>query len=1225
MNSERWERIQLLLEGALAKPGELRSAFIESACGNDVELRDEVVSLLGASDRSPEKPEPPTEWWSSLAGPKPPRFTAGEHLAHRYRIERLLGRGGMGEVYEAWDEELSIPVALKALHLPGGNEEAHKRLKLEGILARSVWHPNVCRLYDLGRHGKGEGATWFLTMELLRGETLSKLLHDVGRLPLDRAQRFAEQMAAGLGAAHQAGVVHRDFKTNNIMLVAKDGGEQAVVTDFGIARGASNRGWAAENQGGLSGPIIGTPTYMAPEQVRGEEVGPAADIYALGIVLYEMVTGTVPFTGDSAIEVARRRLEVEPLSPRHVVPDLDERWEAVILRCLAREQRQRFGRAEEVADALAGRMFVDRAEPLDLTAGTRHTLPAEGDSFVGREMESEDLARNLGGSRLVTLIGAGGMGKTRLAVRYGRQTLRDWPGGVWFCDLTEARTLQGIASAVAGSLEVQLGRGDPIEQLGHAIAGRGRCLMILDNFEQVVDHTSASVGRWLARATEARFLITSREKLSLVDQEKVQEVGPLSIEAGLELFVARTQRLRPGLEIVGSEAEAAREIVRLVEAMPLAIELAGARMRVMSAAQIVSQMSRRFSLLTGGGSARHETLVMAIDGSWELLKPWERSAWAQCAVFESGFTLEAAEGVIDLRAWPDAPWVVDVVQSLVDKSLLRTWVPARGTGEEVPEARFGMFVSLQEYAREKLRKKGAIPEGGSGAEAERAAEQRHGRWYARYGKDEAMEALEWGAERQRAVLRELENLVAACRRATARGNGQTAAAAYRAVWAVLLLRGPYGAAIELGHDVVRMQLGREEQALVLNALGQAELLSGRMEEAENHLEKARVLHHATGNRHSEVIVLVDQGHLYQKQGRIEEARTRYQAALDFHREVGNKRLEGIVLYALGNLYYQYLGRMEEALTCYEAALVLNRKVGNRRYEGAVLGSLANLHLKQGRVGEARLHYEAALQILRLVGDRRQEGFVLQHMGNLHLTQGRMQEARAHYEAAVAIHRELGIRQVPLTNLGTIDLEQGRLEEARVHLEAALGLHREGGDRRAEGIDLAWLGILHQEQGRMEEARTHYEAALAIHREVGNRHDEGFVRVKLGGLHRVHGRMEEARAHDDAALAIVRETGNRFEEGTFLGEIGALYSELGKMEEARDALARGEALLRELEAPLELGKLLCIRAQLEHRGGDAAAARHTLDEVEALAALVEAGPHSKLGRELARLRQTLAAE
>ena len=190
----------------------MRSTFIASACGDDVELRDQVVSLLAACERSPEIPKPPATWLGLVAIPDPPRFDAGDEVASRYRVRRLLGRGGMGEVYEAWDEELSIPVALKVLHLPGGTEAAHKRLKLEGLLARSVWHPNVCRLYDLGRHDAGESTIWFLTMELLSGETLSSRLHDQGRLSLDRAQHFLEQMAAGLGAAHQAGVVHRDFK-----------------------------------------------------------------------------------------------------------------------------------------------------------------------------------------------------------------------------------------------------------------------------------------------------------------------------------------------------------------------------------------------------------------------------------------------------------------------------------------------------------------------------------------------------------------------------------------------------------------------------------------------------------------------------------------------------------------------------------------------------------------------------------------------------------------------------------------------------------------------------------------------------------------------------------------------------------------------------------------------------------------------------------------------------
>ncbi len=276
-------------------------------------------------------------------------------------------------------------------------------------------------------------------------------------------------------------------------------------------------------------------------------------------------------------------------------------------------------------------------------------------------MEIEELERKLaGGARLVTLLGAGGMGKTRLAVRYGWQSLEQWPGGVWFCDLTEARSLNGIASAVAGSLGFSSDEGIRSTQLGHAIAGRGRCLMILDNFEQVAEHAAETVGRWLERAKEARFVVTSRERLNLGDAGEGAAVEPLSLEQGMELFETRARWLRPGLELAGTEAESAREIVRLVDGMPLAIELAAARMRVMSVAQIAAQMRKRFQLLTGGPSARHETLAVAIDGSWELLQPWERTAWAQCAVFEGGFTLEAAEGVLDLGTWPEAPWVVDV-------------------------------------------------------------------------------------------------------------------------------------------------------------------------------------------------------------------------------------------------------------------------------------------------------------------------------------------------------------------------------------------------------------------------------------------------------------------------------------------------------------------------------------------------------------------------------------
>ncbi len=712
-------------------------------------------------------------------------FSPGDRLGGRYRIERALGSGGMGEVYEAWDLELSIALALKILKLEATREhEAVRRLKREVLLGRSVGHPHVCRVYDVGHHGEGGQTAWFLTMELLHGETLEELLRRRGRLPVHEALRIAVEMASGLGAAHRAGVVHRDFKGANVMLLHDDESRRAVVTDFGVARAME----VPLGQTLMTGPgaMVGTPAYMAPEQVRGEEAGPAADVYALGVVLFEVVTGRLPFDGKTGMEIATRRLLEDPPSPRSLVTDLDERWDAVILKCMSREPVDRFVRVGEVADALTGKVTLSVTSTAT-HSGAHPALPAERDAFVGREAELQELAAGFErGARQVTLLGAGGMGKTRLALRFGWNSLRQWPGGVWFCDLTEAWDLNGIASAVAATLGATLGGQDPVARLGQAIAGHRRCLVILDNFDLVVERAGETVERWLETAPEARFLVTSRERLNLPEEE-VQAVEPLSADAGVELFLERARRRSPRFDPQGPDLEAVHEVVRLAEGMPLAIELAAARVRVMTPAQLVERMRERFRLLGGTGGGRHATLRAAIDGSWELLRPWEKAAWAQCALFEGGFTLDAAESVLDLTVWPEAPWVVDIVQALVEKSLLRSWVPETPGGHAVLEARFGMYVNLQEYAREKLREEGAIPAGASGAPAVRSTEERHGRWFARYGTEEAMRALDrhGAAERRLVLARELENLVAACRRAVARGDGETATAAYGAAWAVL--------------------------------------------------------------------------------------------------------------------------------------------------------------------------------------------------------------------------------------------------------------------------------------------------------------------------------------------------------------------------------------------------------------------------------------------------------
>lgn len=274
----------------------------------------------------------------------------GTVLAGRYRVIRPLGQGGMGEVVEALDQELGEHVALKFLRPElHADPLASERFRREIKLARKVTHPNVCRVFDVG-HAEIDGRhAAFLSMQLLSGETLAQRLARKGRLTGLEALPIVRQLTAGLAAAHEAGVVHRDFKTSNVMLLPGSGEERAVITDFGLARSHGSDASVSTQ----AGELVGTPAYMAPEQVEGKEITTATDVYALGVVLYEMLTGSRPFGGDTPFECALRRLREAPASPRTLAPDLDPRWAAVILRCLARDPADRPA-VEAILPALEG-------------------------------------------------------------------------------------------------------------------------------------------------------------------------------------------------------------------------------------------------------------------------------------------------------------------------------------------------------------------------------------------------------------------------------------------------------------------------------------------------------------------------------------------------------------------------------------------------------------------------------------------------------------------------------------------------------------------------------------------------------------------------------------------------------------------------------------------------------------------------------------------------------
>jgi serine/threonine protein kinase len=311
---------------------------------------------------------------ASCAGSQQPSFEPGELLLDRFRIRRLLARGGMGEVYDVDDAALGARVALKTLK-PSvlAHPAALAQFRREVLLARRVTHPNVCRLFEFFiARPDGYSPLVFLTMELLEGPTLSEHVAREGKAS-DESLPLVRQMVAALAAAHREGVVHRDFKSSNVMLVrASDGSRRVVVTDFGLACGVRpGEGGDLLPQDGM----VGSPLYMAPEQVTGGSVSPATDVYALGVVLYELVTATLPFVGDSLVAAALKRLQEAPEAPVLRRPGLSPRWNAAILRCLERDPERRFSRVEDVLAALGdGPLIV----PEWRARGLRRAMVAAG-------------------------------------------------------------------------------------------------------------------------------------------------------------------------------------------------------------------------------------------------------------------------------------------------------------------------------------------------------------------------------------------------------------------------------------------------------------------------------------------------------------------------------------------------------------------------------------------------------------------------------------------------------------------------------------------------------------------------------------------------------------------------------------------------------------------------------------------------------------------------------
>src|ERR1700726_483881 len=620
MKRERWAQVEQIFHAALQVEESRRGELVRQSCAGDEDLGREVESLLAHHSESASFIETPA-FADPGASPLRPRSSRSlnptlnpksglaDTVIGHYRILGKIGCGGMGVVYEAEDLKLGRHVALKFLPEELAEDpESLQRFRREARSASALNHPNICTVYEVDEaNGRA-----FIAMELVEGKTLRELLV-CGSLPMRKAIEIAAQVAEGLTKAHEAGIAHRDLKPENLM-VSDDG--FVKILDFGLAKLASPESdiCATATTPGL---VMGTVGYMSPEQASGDRLDFRSDQFSFGLVLYEMVTGKRAFQRRTAPEtlVAILREEAEPLGVRN--PDAPAPLCWAIERCLAKEPDKRYVSTRDLARELAAIRDRFSEKPGKEVEARPTNLPVQRTGFVGREKEvaaaKELLLRQ--DVRLLTVTGPGGIGKTRLAVEVASGLVESFPGGIYFIPLSPLSDPGLIASVIVQTLGIgEAGGQSPLEILKKNLQDslRAPMLFLLDNFEHLIPAVPV-VAELLVMGPHLKILVTSRAALhvygehefpvpplAMPDAQATPSVEVLAQYPAVALFMQRAVAAKPDFELNRENAGAVAEICARLDGLPLAIELAAARVKVLSPSSMLTRLASRLQLLTGG-------------------------------------------------------------------------------------------------------------------------------------------------------------------------------------------------------------------------------------------------------------------------------------------------------------------------------------------------------------------------------------------------------------------------------------------------------------------------------------------------------------------------------------------------------------------------------------------------------------------------------------------------
>lgn len=983
----------------------------------------------------------------------PARLEANTAVDGRYRIDRVLGAGGMGAIYLATDLQLERPVALKTIRSDmAAHPRMAERFRREAVAIARLRHPHIVTVHD---YGVAAGIGAYIVMELLDGVSLRTELNGAAPIePLD-AIALVRQVCQAVGAAHQAGVIHLDLKPENIVIERAGQTMNVKVVDFGLAKlGAAVRSDA--DAVSLVDATFGTPAYMSPEQCLAEKADARSDIYSLGCVLFELLTGRPPFIGRPAMSLLYKHVNDEPLRPSQIDPAIGRRLDDIVGRAIAKDPDLRYQSMAEFADALDSPHAAPASSTFMIDGSTQEArylttergawieseppgnLPQPISRFFGRASQIDAVQSHLTEARLVTLVGPGGIGKTRLSLEVAGRSRDAFGGGVWLVELAALADPALVPHAVSAALGIHEEPGASVTGALVAWLRDRRALLVLDNCEHLVGACATLAMSLLRACPSLRILASSREPLGVAG-EAVFAVPALTVPdpdtpvsaralAGFEatrMFIERASLGRPGFSATQQNATLIAEVCQRLDGIPLAIELAAACVTTLSISQIAANLDDRFRLLTRGSRTappRQQTLRAAIDWSHDLLTDDERTLLRRLSVFAGGFTYEAVEFVSALD-------VLEPLNRLVDTSLVQAEERSDGS------FRYRTFETVREYAEEKLDEAGESVE----------TQDRHRIWC--LGLVETAEPHLTGARQAEWIGRlhdEHDNFRAALRACVEARDVETGLRLCYTLGRFWSVRSHLKEGRRWLEQVLAIEGGLLHSCRPRVLLWDSQLsrLEGDISKSRARLDESQALATALGDVRGIAAALLERATIENRCRNLDRSVEVALEAKALCESIGDMRGVGLALTAIGNCHCER-GDFDLGTEFLESALAVLREVGELRGLATILSNIGRLVAMRGDVAHSRALLAEGIEISKELGDRTVLAFCTNSLGLVASQSGDYDEAMRCFVIALQAYRDFGILSYVaevLESMATVAVHKGDACRAAVLIGAASGIH-----------------------------------------------------------------------------------------------------------------------------------------------------------------------------------------